>query len=689
MTTLRLLGLASLLAMVCPAPARAQCPDQTFDVFERQGYTVRAVQVSGPLLNASALRDEVLAPFVKAGAPVAAAAIEAGKTALRELFQRTPSLFDSPLAATVIQPVVDACDEGTKTLDVRYRVFTTKLPLQLSRTFESRDQEARDPAARLAMARTPVRFRVTPLIRYSALEHVVAGGRLMATLPGTARLDAEVTASDTVLNADIDFTGEYEREAAFLRRLEWRGGYHRHDRPTDDDEVHEQKFAAQVTALSRPLGAAGAILRAATSLEGGRTESDLAAGDLPAGFVPDASYGSWNTAAGVTVRLRRHAFSASYGLQLGFTSGSGGFDFTKSVGEAAYEGRFAINGLPHHAVDLVSRAGFGRLSGDDGVPAGARFFGGAGAIPFLGLEAWALRANPELRSFPAFSFDDPGTGVAAGGDYFLSYNFTGSFPVWVRPLVPRDVTDDAVVRQGIEGMLGSGESILETSYKIDDPAHQRALTASQRLKPILESIEARVAELLPGMAEPAKEAAQSCVDQVQVLMDVVDAISPRTYLGSLLSQPVDEGDATLPSVVRACVDDLGTEVRDTTLAQQGSELAAVRTAVADQIAQIDSAAARGLAARDMRFARDSVATILDDLNAIEIGPVFVFDVARLGQHHQPQADAVRYGIGTGIRVSLASAFHLSAGYVWNPKRQHDERPGAAFVAFELTTLFGR
>jgi hypothetical protein len=239
-TTLGMLGPALLLVPALTASAFAQCPDQTFDVFEAQGYTVREVRVSGPLLNASALRDHVVAPFVKAGSPVVAAGIESGKAALRTLFEQTPSLFDSRASATVITPDVVACDPATKTLDVVYRVFTTKVPLALSRTFEGHSEEAKDPAARLAIAETPVRYRITPLVRYSALEHVVAGGRLTLNLPRAFnRFDAEVTASDVVLNADVELGAEHESDTAFIRRLEWSGGYHRHDRPTEDHEVNE------------------------------------------------------------------------------------------------------------------------------------------------------------------------------------------------------------------------------------------------------------------------------------------------------------------------------------------------------------------------------------------------------------------------------------------------------------------
>jgi hypothetical protein len=298
-----------------------------------------------------------------------------------------------------------------------------------------------------------------------------------------------------------------------------------------------------------------------------------------------------------------------------------------------------------------------------------------------------VRANPVLRSYPAFSLANVRDGVAAGGDFFLSYNVTASMPVWVKPLVPSDISEDAFIRQSIDGMMTSSESTLTTSYKIADAAHQRAVAASRPLKSILEAIRHRVSQLLPTLSEDLKSRAQSCEDQIETLADAVDAVSPKTFVGGLLKEPVDEGDATLPSVIRACVDSLG--AGDAVLGEKGRELVATRTAIDHEIQQIDVRSAERLARTDMRFARETVGTVMDEMNAVAVGPTLVFDVSKLGQHQSPRSAITRYGVGTGVRLSIASTFHLSAGYVWNVHRPQGERPGAAFVAIELTSLLGR
>ena len=94
-------------------------------------------------------------------------------------------------------------------------------------------------------------------------------------------------------------------------------------------------------------------------------------------------------------------------------------------------------------------------------------------------DGWDLGGSPVLRSFPASSFSSVGTGAAVGGDYFVSFNLTASMPFWVRPLVPSDVTSDPFVRMGLNGQLDSAENMLQTAYKIADPAHQRAVASSR------------------------------------------------------------------------------------------------------------------------------------------------------------------------------------------------------------------
>ena len=142
-------------------------------------------------------------------------------------------------------------------------------------------------------------------------------------------------------------------------------------------------------------------------------------------------------------------------------------------------------------------------------------------------------------------------------------------------------------------------------------------------------------------------------------------------------------------MIRVCVDELNGRLKDAAIGRIGAQLTADRQAIADNIARIDNATAQRLAARDMSFARGAVTTLFDEMNAISVAPMLVFDAARLSQRAPLASDLTRYAFGTGVRLSVVSAFHVSGGYVWNVNRSDPERHGAAFLTIEVTAPFGR
>lgn len=610
---------------------------------------------------------------------------------MRAVVRNTPSLFDSPVAATVIIPDVDACDPATKRLDVVYKIFTTKIALALTGTPENRASATADPAARLAIARAPVRYQVTPVVRYNELERLVAGTRGWASLgPGRSRLEAGVEGSREVVNVDLAFTGSRESDAGLFRALEWNVGYHRRDRPTERNTLHEQRVVGQATGVTRPISAAGAVFRFASSLQGRSDEADVPrAIALPIGTLADAKSGVWRGAAGISLQSRHHAFAGSYGLQLGLTRGDAAVDYAKSIAEASYDGRLILGAaMRHHPLDIAVRSGAGRLSGDESVPLGERFFGGNTPVQFLEGQGWDFRNGPVLRSFPAFGFDRADRDDI-GGDAFFSLNVTVAVPIWVRPLVPREVSSDATLRQALGAQLDSAEQILQTTHKMTDPAHARARETARTLEPQVKALEARLSSITGAIPASLKARATACDAQVAEFIPIAESVSNNTFVGSLLNSSVDEDEVTLSSMMRVCLDELNAELRDPDLGRIGAQLTASRQAIAEHISQIDGVRAQRLAARDMTFARGAVTTLLDEMNVISLAPTLTIDAARLSQRAPQPSDLTRYAVGTGLRLSVASAFHVTAGYAWNINRSSPERRGAAFVTVEVASPFGR
>jgi hypothetical protein len=73
---------------------------------------------------------------------------------------------------------------------------------------------------------------------------------------------------------------------------------------------------------------------------------------------------------------------------------------------------------------------------------------------------------------------------------------------------------------------------------------------------------------------------------------------------------------------------------------------------------------------------------LHQLNLYSIAPVAIFDVARVW----PLDVGVHYGVGPGLRLSLANA-NFTMGYAFNPQRAGPEKAGAIFFKLDVTSLF--
>ena len=78
----------------------------------------------------------------------------------------------------------------------------------------------------------------------------------------------------------------------------------------------------------------------------------------------------------------------------------------------------------------------------------------------------------------------------------------------------------------------------------------------------------------------------------------------------------------------------------------------------------------------------AIDVFLHELNIYSIAPVAIFDVARVW----PVDEGVRYGVGPGLRLSLANA-NFTVGYAFNPLRVAPEKAGAIFFKLDVTSLF--
>jgi hypothetical protein len=467
--------------------------------------------------------------------------------------------------------------------------------------------------------------------------------------------------------------------------VDWGAEYHHSERPAQALTLKERTFRVQASATSKPVLAAGALVRFATAVEAGTQQSTGGLENPAPVFIPNANVASWKNAVGVTLRLGRESFSASYGVQVSSTRRHRLADYMKHVVDAAYDLRATSprGWLAHRPLDVRVRASAGRLTGSHHVPLNERFVGGNVETPFLVAEGWTIRGSPLLRSYPAYSFG----GLGRGGDSFWSVNLSASLPVWVKPLVPSEVANDPAVRSAIDGQLDAAGVALESTYRTEEPAYRDVLTSLPEIGAMLRALQTRLNAIEPTLSTDLRESCSACAAEVDDLLEQLDGLAPGMQLGWLVSDPAS-GDVSIPSVLAACIERFNVRAADASVEKSGRELAAASERTRDRLARIDVARARRQAARDMAFPRQVVGSIFDEMNLVSAGPVALLDAAHLGQRHPTRAGITRYGVGVGLRLSVASTFHLTGGYSWNPGHHAGEPPGAGFVVVEVSAPFG-
>jgi hypothetical protein len=74
-----------------------------------------------------------------------------------------------------------------------------------------------------------------------------------------------------------------------------------------------------------------------------------------------------------------------------------------------------------------------------------------------------------------------------------------------------------------------------------------------------------------------------------------------------------------------------------------------------------------------------------ELNLIAISPVFMFDAAKIGAKTSPGGNRTRYGVGTGVQVSIVS-LDVRLGYSFNVHRQTSDSRGAFVFSLSVSDL---
>lgn len=658
--------------------------------FEREGYTVRSARVRSPFSFLRWIRNAINSAQREVssqdGVPFLYADVTA-KVAELESLTFLPDSVDQRVRVSLIVASVENCSDGQ--VDVVYTVFTSQVAPVLSGTFESARAEKSAPERATGADAEAGRFRLAPRVGYDRAEDLSGGGRLELLLP---RAWSEVTslrsivadgrASETLHEYSAALAGAKDSASDWLARVDWQLHYLNSSLPTDRFDLRQNRGAAQLAALTRPLGESQLALRFGGLFEGGRLESDARGSLLAPNAVSSSDYASAKLYLGTTTRLDRHVLSASYGIEAGSTRPGRSEPWIKHVVDLAHT--VAIPVGEHRALTLESRLAGGLLHVADTVPVNVRFFGGNREEPFMPGDAWTIRSNPVIRSIPANSFSR--TNQGAGGTHFLSYNLTASVPIWRKPLVPFELLRDPDFRPLLKTQLDSATSVLQVEYASRDEHFQRVVARARDAQATLASLKAAVEaarKARPGQLEERFVACTRQISGAERRLRPALASSGGAQVGDIAAL-LSVGEDRLRSVRADCVEALNAELRDPAIAQHGATLEGIRADMEREYALIDQTAATRHAEREMAFVRRTLNTVVDDLNIVSISPVLMLDVAHLGP-----ADSrlgTRYGVGGGLRLTLANSFDLTVGYLANPKRLRGEPSGAFFFSMQFKDL---
>ena len=666
------------------------CPAGTD--FERAGYTIRTARLESPFSFLRWVRaglDDAQRGVARLeGQPYRTADVLSTANELERL-NFLPDAIDQRVRVSLVVASVTNCSEGQ--LELVYSVFTSQIAPVLSGTFESHRAERPAPERAAGADAVAGRLRISPGGGYDRSEGLSGGGRMEYRLPGAVSplllLDSiavEGRGSDAMHEFSASLAGSKDTATGWLAHADWQLNYLNSSEPTDQSQLRSNRLTAQLSAITRPLGAWQLPVRFGGLVEGGRLESDFRGAGLPPDSVGSAGYGSAKFFVGTTTRLDRNVLAASYGIEFGSVGAEGRVDWIKHVGDLAHEVALPVG--DHRSLTIESRLTAGLLQVPGTVPVSARFFGGNREDPFIPGNAWTIRSNPVIRSIPANRFDR--TSEGPGGTRFVAYNMTAAIPVWRRPVVPFELSRDPEFRSLVDTQIVSATSLVQTDYAAKDPHFKLAAARVGDVQAALARLKAAVGaaeSARPGQFEELFRACDRAIGRAERRVKAAADSKDGQQLGdvaALLS--IDPDEDRLRKVQAACAGELNARLADAAVATHGSTLEQIRVDIERQFSLIDQSSAARQARAEMTYVKRTLNTLVNELNIVAVSPVLMFDVAHLGP-----ADSrlgTRYGIGGGLRVTLANTVDLTVGYLANPKRLPHEPSGAFFFSMQFKDL---
>jgi hypothetical protein len=193
--------------------------------------------------------------------------------------------------------------------------------------------------------------------------------------------------------------------------------------------------------------------------------------------------------------------------------------------------------------------------------------------------------------------------------------------------------------------------------------------------------------LPPDGSTPALKRCSSKINTAS--RNVANALKkPGNAVGTvvlLLPEAVDSnGEDQLNAILELCTAGAAPPLAGPPVAALAAKLRSAIDTISTEYQQIDVAQARRTAEAEIAPAKRIVNTLMYEANILSVGPVAMFDAARLsdgGRH------ATGIGVGGGIRATIASSFSVTVAYVANLRRNDWPHAGAFLFSMEFRDLF--
>jgi hypothetical protein len=668
---------------------------------QQAGFKVRSIRIDDPF---------AFLPWVKAREKRAAEQLDtllkgkpftyadAGAKGL-EIIEREnflPDTSDQRVKIRVEIVSVDNCTNGE--LDLLYRIYSTQIMPVLSARPEERVTERQAPQTAAGQTTVVIPeaspFHFKPIAGYDLTNLLSGGARFEVTSHKFWKLPLESVlvegqGSSRMHYFSAGFQGSTDssiESSSWFAHAQWLVNFTNYSLPTGTGNIKGGHLTAQFSGVTKPFGGGNFTFRFGGSLEGGNRQSDPGLVLLAPDTVADAGFGTLKLYGGLDSRFSRNVLSVSYGLELGSVGPAARVDWRKHIVDARHEFWYPIGN--HRLLSLESQFTLGSLQVPGTVPLPERFFGGNNEEFLIAGNDWQIRANPVIRAIPGSKFFR--TTEGAGSKHFFSYNLTAAYGIWRKTLVPEDLSSDPDFNSELQGAITTVTSTLQNYYASKDVHFTNVVTQLPSLQAALNDLKTAVTAAQTARPGQVPDLFKACTRAVSgALRRVASAITPRAgdrfgLVKFLLSDDPDE--IQLVKVNQACATELNAAIGDPAIASAAARVENIRSAMVAEFNQTDQAGAASKAKADMAFTRRTLNTLFNDVNIYSIGPVFIFDVARIGRASDG-IGGTRYGPGGGIRLELASVAHFTLGYAWNVKRGIGEGRGNVFFSIGIRDLF--